>query len=84
MKLEEYFKIKDFLKITLINDIFVLLSVEDGQLIIELSRDENFFEKVNLENISDIIWNIDFNTKIEDIKDIIIQVILNRYITEHM
>ena len=46
MKLEEYFKIKDFLKITLINDICVLLSVEDGELIIELSRDENYFEKV--------------------------------------
>lgn len=80
MKLEEYFKIKDTFEITLINNVFAFLSVEDDELIIEVSRDKNFFEKVNLEGKI----NIDFDTEIQKVKDIIIDFILNRYITEHM
>ena len=80
MKLEEYFKIKDVFEITLINNIFAFLSVEDDELIIEVSKDRNFFEKINLDGII----NIDFDTEIQEVKDIIIDFILNRYITEHM
>lgn len=80
MKLEEYFKIKDTFEITLINNVFAFLSVEDDELIIEVSRDKNFFEKINLEGKI----NIDFDTEIQEVKDIIIDFILNRYITEHM
>ena len=80
MKLEEYFKIKDTFEITLINNVFAFLSVENDELIIEVSRDKNFFEKINLEGKI----NIDFDTEIQEVKDIIIDFILNRYIIEHM
>lgn len=80
MNLSEYFKIKEFLKIYLSDKVFAFLSIEDNELIIEITKDENFFEKINIEHLVDI----NMNTKVEDIKDIIIHTILEKYILEHM
>lgn len=80
MNLSEYFKIKDFLEIYLTDKIFVFISVEDDEIIIEMTKDKDFFEKINIEHLVDI----NMNTKVEDVKDIIIHTILERYILEHM
>lgn len=80
MNLSEYFKIKEFLEIYLTDKIFVFISVEDDEIIIEMTKDKNFFEKINIEHLVDI----NMNTKVEDVKDIIIYTILERYILEHM
>ena len=80
MNLSEYFKIKEFLEIYLTDKIFVFISVEDDEIIIEMTKDKDFFEKINIEHLVDI----NMNTKVEDVKDIIIHTILERYILEHM
>lgn len=80
ISIKDFLKNNDYLKIYLTGNIFVCICEEDSELIIELSADEDYLTKTNIEHLV----NINFDTDVFKVKQIITHDVLNRYILEHL
>lgn len=78
MKLEEAFKVQDFLDFEIVKNIYAFIYKENNKYFIEIYTNDDYGNKINVEDFIHLTDDI----LVEDLRDIIARGIVKKYLIE--